>query len=1267
MPLSALVVLFALQQTKAQPRQVLPAGLLEWQDPEVVGVNKLPARAEAIPFADAASAMTLDRAKSPFYKSLNGEWKFNWVGRPADRPVDFFKTDFNDSKWKTIEVPSCWEMKGYGQPIYTNVRYPHPTTPPFVDENYNPVGSYRTSFELPSGWDSRRTIIRFGGVYSGYYLWVNGQKVGYSEDSKTTSEFDLTPYVKPGKNQLAVEVYRWTDGSYLEDQDMFRFSGIFRDVALLSMAKNRIEDFNVETLLEPDYKGATTIVSPRIVTGDTTGYELGVRLLDTAGKEEAASKISATTSNPGSEARPVIRSGFGDPILWSAEKPYLYTLILELKNGKGEVQDVRSCRVGFRKIEWKSGVFTINGKAVKLLGANRHEADPDRGRAITRERMIEDIKLYKQYNLNTVRNSHYPNDSYWYELCDQYGLYVVDEANIESHGMGYDWNRSLGNQPIWQKAHLDRTERMVSSNRNHPSIIMWSLGNEAGPGVNFDATAKWIHDNDATRPVHYERYNEPCDVDSVMYPGVDYLEFAGKQKSSKPFFVCEYAHAMGNAVGNLKEYVEQFDKYPRLMGGCIWDWVDQGLHKPTPDGLGWFYAYGGDFDDAPNDGPFCNNGLIMPDRQVTPKLWEVRKIYQRVAFESSDAGEGKFKITNKFAFTNLADYDWSYTVSEDGTVIAKGDWTPQSVAPGETKSLALPVEKFTKKPGREYFLRVDLRLRAATIWGEKGHSVAWEQLPVTNAMVAPILAVSKLPALGMSEEIGSFAFTTGGTRIEFDKGTGLMSSFQIDSRELIKRGPWLNTFRAFVDNDTWFQRSYWESGLGGMAHRSLNVSAQRLSPSVARVTVEMDCRGYKGRGFFHRAVYTILGDGTVTVDNQFDPVGDLPQLPKIGLDLRLNASLQNFTYLGRGPWESYPDRKMGQDVGLYSMKVAEAGTEYVRPQENGNREDVRWAAVTDAGGVGLMFQAWDKLAVTVSHKDARDVDASRHENGEPVKFNPIFPRDETIVCLDAQQMGLGGASCGPSPLQQYLCKPGARTWRVVIKPVRKGDFSAARTVTPVAPMPQVSRGEDGIVRVVATDSRAGVVRVTDSGVQPTAATFEYSAGGTLRLAQRIADWIDSPEVVKDFARISPVFRIPQDQIKVLSFDSEEQGEGEIGHLFDGDPMTFWHTNYSGGASKHPHFVLIDLGSVVDLTGFDYLPRQDQGNGRIGKYELRVGLIQDQLAKVKEGTFPNSATLQRVMLGVPIRARFVELRSIEEVKGQEWTSIAELNFLVGKPK
>ncbi len=1264
MSLTALVVLFAAQGIKAQSRQILPQGLLEWQDPEIVGVNKLPARAEALPFADAASAATLDRAKTPFYKSLNGNWKFHWVGRPADRTVDFYKPEFDDSRWKTIQVPACWETNGYGQPIYTNVRYPHGTNPPFVDENYNPVGSYRTSFELPSGWETRRTIIRFGGVYSAYYLWLNGKKVGYSEDSKTTSEFDLTPYLKAGVNQLAVEVYRWSDGSYLEDQDMFRFGGIFRDVALISTPKTRLEDFRTETTLSKDFKSASLDIKADV--DGPGGYQLDVHLLDAQGKEVGSAKSSVYGLTGGPSNHPLASIKLADPLLWSAEKPNLYTAIINLLDENGKVLDIRSTRVGFRRIEWKNGIFTVNGKAVKLLGANRHEADPDRGRAITRERMIEDIKLFKQFNLNTVRNSHYPNDSYWYELCDQYGLYVVDEANIESHGMGYDPNRSLGNQPIWQKAHLDRTERMVKTHRNHPSIIMWSLGNEAGPGVNFDATAKWIHDNDPSRPVHYERYNEPCDVDSVMYPGVDYLGFEGAKKSAKPFFVCEYAHAMGNAVGNLKEYVEQFDKYPRLMGGCIWDWVDQGLHKTKPNGDGWYYAYGGDFDDFPNDGPFCNNGLILPDRQITPKLWEVKKIYQRVAIETINAAEGKLKITNKYAFTNLSEFAWSYTLTEDGKQIGEGVLAPVAIAPGETKPVTITLPTFIKKPGREYHLRLALNTTTATVWADKGHTVASEQLPIANPMVATITDLTKLPALGMTEETDRFVFTAGGTKLEFDKESGLLGSYRVDGKELLRRGPWLNTFRAFVDNDTWMQKSYWDSGLGTMAHRSIEVSAKRINASAARVTVDMDCRGFKGRGFYHRAIYTILSDGSMTVDNQFDPVGDLPQLPKIGLDLRLSPALENFTYLGRGPWESYPDRKQAQDVGQFAMKVDQAGTEYVRPQENGNREDVRWAALTDATGTGIMFQAFDSLAVTVSRNDARDVDNSRHENGESRKYIPIVPRDETIVCLDAQQMGLGGASCGPAPLKQYLCQPGARTWRVVMKPVRKSDFSQARTVVPVSPLPLASRGEDGIVNVTATYPGAVVTKQKGNAVEMATQPFDFSAGGTLRLVQRVPNWLESAEVVKEFTRINPIFRLPQSLIKILSYDSEEQGEGNVEHVFDGDPTTFWHTNYSGGVAKHPHFILLDLGQEVELSGFEYLPRQDQGNGRIGKYQIRVGYAQDQLVTIKEGTWPNSAALQRLLFDQPVKTRFIELRALEEVRGNEWTSIAELNFLIPRP-
>jgi beta-galactosidase len=1255
--MSATLLAFCLllQGSKAQPIQSLPDGLPEWQDPRVVGINKLPPHTEFLTYSTVEQALKMEAKSTPFVQSLNGQWKFWWSGRPADRPINFFETGFDDAKWSTIKVPSCWETSGYGIPIYTNIRYPFPANPPFIDNNYNPVGSYRRTFDLGKGWESRRTVLRFDGVYSAFYVWVNGKRVGYSEDSKGPAEFDVTDYVKPTGNQLSVEVYRWCDGSYLEDQDMFRWSGIFRDVTLRSTPKTHLQDVKVETNLSADFKFATLDVKAN-VTG-TDPYIFESSLYD-------GSQVITSVSGAGG-----ISSGqipVTNPKLWSAEKPNLYTLVTKLQDRDGKNIQVVSTRVGFRKIEWKSGVFTVNGKAVKLLGVNRHEAHPDTGRTLDRQTMIQDISLMKQFNINTVRCSHYMNDPYWYELCDRYGLYVIDEANIESHGMGYSMEKSLGNQPVWEKAHLDRTERMIACHRNHPSVIMWSLGNEAGPGVNFEATAKLSRTLDPSRPVHYERFNEVTDVDSVMYPTVDYIHAEGKRSSTKPFFVCEYAHAMGNAVGNLKEYVEAYDAHPRNMGGCIWDWVDQAVRKPDTDG-NWFFAYGGDFDDHPNDGPFCNNGLVPPDREVTPKLWEVKKVYQRVAMDAVNTSEGKVRIHNKFAFTNLKEYDLDWAISEDGVEVNGGKLQAPDIAPGTTAEYTVPLGVFVRRPGREYHLRVSLAQREESVYADAGHEVAWEQFLVPNSLAAPVKNLGGLADLSIQELSDRWELTGAGVTIGFDKKTGLLSSYQIDNVETIKRGAWLNTFRAFVDNDVWFQKSYWDSGMGSMAHRLMDLKVSRLSDAVGRVEVLMDCRGFKGRGFFHRAIYTVLSDGSITVDNEFTPTGgELPQLPKIGLDLRLRREFDQLTWLGRGPFESYPDRKQGARVGFFKQDVRDIRSLTVRPQEFGNHEDVRWAALTNSAGTGLMFQAVDQLSVTATHVDPFDVDASRHENGEPRKLSPIPMRDETVVSLDAQQMGLGGASCGPGPLPQYLCRPGARTWRVNMKPVRKADFSASRTVLPVAPMPTVARNEQGVVTVQSGDSRAMLMRVAGDRLEPTRNTFEFIGGGELAFVNDIEGWISSPEARRTYPAIIPIYRVPAQDIRILTYNSAEPGEGNIEHLIDGDPETIWHTAYSVTTPKHPHVVLLDLGREVDLTVLEYLPRQDQKNGRVAKYEVRGGTAQDQLAVIASGTFKNSNALQRVEFATRQRVRYIEFRALSEVEGNPWTSIAELSFVVAKP-
>ncbi|HVK04576.1 MAG TPA: glycoside hydrolase family 2 TIM barrel-domain containing protein, partial [Armatimonadaceae bacterium] len=905
--------------------------LPDWEDVDVFAVNKEPARATSWSFPDARSAAACERAETPYWLSLNGDWKFCWVGKPADRPAAFVEEGFDDSVWASIPVPSCWEMRGYGVPIYTNIRYPFPADPPRIPHDYNPVGSYRTTFTVPGAWDGRRTILRFGGVYSAFYVWVNGRKVGYSEDSKDPAEFDVTPYLKPGgQNLLAVEVYKWCDGSYLEDQDMFRYGGIFREVGLFSVPEVEVRDFFARADLDARYEGATLTVTAKVrnraESGEARPCSVEISLLDADGKAVGGSGgASPLASAPvaalaaGREAAVTLSAPVPAPRKWTAETPYLYTLVVTLRDEDGGVSEARSCRFGFRKVEWKNGVFTVNGVPVKIKGVNRHEHDPDTGRTVTRARMEQDLLLMKRNNVNAVRCSHYPNDPYWYDLCDRYGLYVIDEANVESHGMGYDLDKSLGNKPEWKAQHLDRTERMVQSQKNHPSIVMWSLGNEAGPGVNFEATSALVRSLDASRPVHYERMNEVADVVSVMYPTVEYVLAQGREKSDKPFFLCEYAHAMGNAMGNLKEYVDAFESSPRNMGGCIWDWVDQSLRKYTDEPVGpdgerrWYYAYGGDFDDQPNDGPFSCNGVVTSDRQETPKLREVKRVYQSVAVTAAgDASSGVLSVRNKFSFTNLSAFDVRWSLTEDGRTVQSGTLPAPDVAPLQTNSLAIPLMPVaTPNPGAEYFLNVSFVTKADTPWATAGHSVAAAQVAVP-AWSEPARPIAAKGIVAVTESGGKVTISGDGFSIGFDRATGRMDSLAYGGRETLSPtgGPRLNLYRALTDNDIWLRKPFFESGLSQLAHHVRAFRAETVEGgSAARVAVTLDVLGFKGAGFRQETAYTVLADGTVLMDNALTPIGDLPPLPKVGFTLFADGALDTLTWRGRGPGASYPDRK----------------------------------------------------------------------------------------------------------------------------------------------------------------------------------------------------------------------------------------------------------------------------------------------------------------------------------------------------------------------
>lgn len=1078
MGLPFLAIALAMNQQRApQPIQPIPTNLPDWENPLVVGINKLPPRATSYPFASPEQALVGDRTASPFFKSLNGEWRFRWVGCPGDAPADFFTLDFDSSAWATLPVPSCVETEGWGIPIYSNVRYPHPANPPFIPHEYNPVSSYLTEFEVPAGWQGRRTLLRFQGVYSAFYVWVNGQRVGYSEDSKGPAEFDITSALRPGQNRLAVQVYRWCDGSYLEDQDMFRFSGIFRDVSLLSIPQVAIWDAAIHADFEPKTGKGTLVVRPKVTLPD--GQHLGTTV--TAKLYDAAGTLVGEADAQG-HTDPAITLDVAKASAWSAEIPNLYRLILTVSAASGELTDIRSFPVGFRRIEWTGGVFKVNGQPVKIKGVNRHEHDPDTGRTVTRQRMLQDVLLMKRLNINAVRCSHYMNDEYWYELCDRYGLYVIDEANIESHGMGYDWDKSLGNQPIWETAHLDRTARMVQCHKNHPSIVMWSLGNEAGPGCNFEKTSAYVHATDPSRPVHYERYNEVADVDSVMYPDVQYVVNQGKGPSNKPFFVCEYAHAMGNACGNLFEYVEAFYSGARNMGGCIWDFVDQGLRKgmdaplPTPSGWRvpvdlnaglasqaavpqpwerpWFYAYGGDFDDKPNDGPFCGNGIVLPDRQMTPKAWEVRKCYQNVKVEPVRLETDKIvlNVENRHAFVDLSHYDMHWSFTDDGVVIDRGA-RQLACAPLESRPMEVALPKKPIPPGAKRYLRVSWHLRGETTWAPSGFEVAWDQMEVGSA--SPRIA----PAAGnvqVHRQDGLLVVDGSFGKVGFDLKTGLMVSVKFDGDEVLTSPAKLNVFRAFTDNDVWFQRAFWESGLGDMRQRLVRMRDEAI-PHGHRVSTEFECLGFKGHGFRYTVHTSVLATGEIVVDQILDPVGTLPPLPRLGVTFHVAGKFQTVAWLGRGPFESYSDRRQAADYGRFTRRVDEQFQEYLRPQENGSHTDTEWFALLDQRGKGLMVQG--ARSFSAQRFTPQQLDQARHENGEPRRFVPLVPRQDIVVNADVEQMGLGGASCGPGPLAPYICRPRRVQWRLAMRPYSP---ESERLASAVAEMPKVARGDGGI-------------------------------------------------------------------------------------------------------------------------------------------------------------------------------------------------------------
>ncbi len=1014
----------------------LPNGYPEWNNNiGIFEVNAQPPHTTFMPYGDLQQALDADRTTSPYRLDLAGTWRFQHVDRPADRDTGFYRTDLDDASWATIPVPANWQLHGYDFPIYTNVTYPwsgangqnENPQPPFAPTRFNPVGQYRRTFELPAGWQGRRVHLHFEGVKSAFYLWVNGTKVGYREGSYTPAEFDVTDQVHAGTNLVAVEVYRFPDGDWLEDQDMIRLSGIFRPVFLYSLPVVHLRDFILATPLRDGYTNADLAVTASVRNagaGQSGTWTVETQLYDhdrqPVWPDPLRLQVNVGAVAPGQDATARGTKGVQGPRLWSAEQPNLYTAVLQLRDPSGAITQTVSARVGFREFALTGGLMRINGQPVSLRGTNRHEIDPDHGAALTREDMVRDITAMKQININAVRTSHYPNNPVWYDLADEYGLYVLDETNLETHGIR---DRFPDSDAAWTAPVLDRVSQMVHRDKNHPSVVIWSLGNEAGGGSNFVAMHDWIAAADPTRIIHYEGDNRPevSAVRSRMYESPSTVESRARDTGdTRPYVMIEYAHAMGNSNGNLKEYWDIVRRYPVLQGGFIWDFVDQALRWPIPSGGGTYLAYGGDWGDNPNDGNFCANGIVSADRTLSGKAVEVKQVYQAINVSAgADVARGVVQITNEHLFTNVNAFDGAWALLADGVVVQSGMLTAAQldIPPLSSRTVQLPVARPSDPtPGAEHFLRLSFTLRSATPWAGAGFEVARQQLPVDFASppVEPV-EVSSVPALTVAETGDRITVTGDDFAVTIARASGTISSYDAMGMRLVSSGPVPNFWRAPTDND----RGNGQPSRNGTWRRAgtnrtvTGVVVERPSDREVRVAVSGTLPTSTVSSY--TTTYTIYGNGEIKVDNTLHPgSSSLPYIPEVGTMLFLPGELEQLHYYGRGPQENYWDRNSGSDVGRYTSTVTGQWTGYIRPQENGNKTDVRWVALVNAAGRGLLAYGAPLLEVNASHFTPEDLSAgARHDY-------QLTRRQEVVLRLNHRQMGVGGNdSWGAQPLDTY--------------------------------------------------------------------------------------------------------------------------------------------------------------------------------------------------------------------------------------------------------
>ena len=1307
-------------------RTEAPAGN-EWESPENLALNKEQPRAYFFSFQDVESARKVLPENSRYWLSLNGSWKFNWAPDPDSRPKTFYDPAFDVSSWDDIPVPSSWNIYGiqkdgslkYGVPIYVNqpVIFQHSVkvddwrggvmrTPPAHWTTYkhrNEVGSFRRDFEIPESWDGREVFISFDGVDSFFYLWINGQYVGFSKNSRNAARFNITPYLQKGKNTVAAEVYRSSDGSFLEAQDMFRLPGIFRTVALYSTPAVHIRDLVAIPDLDAAYAdGSLTLTADVRNLGkkEAKGYRIVYSLF--------ANKLYSDENEPvagasASVAVEPVRSGDTQtaqtvlevkaPDKWSAEFPYRYTLVAELKNAKGKTVETVSTIVGFRKVEIRDTpasedefglagrYYYLNGKTVKLKGVNRHETNPAVGKAITREMMEKEIMLMKRANINHVRNAHYPDDPYWYFLCDKYGIYLEDEANIESHEYYYG-DASLSHPKEWEKAHVARVMEMVRSNINNPSIVIWSLGNEAGPGQNFVAAYNALKTADRSRPVQYERNNDIVDMGSNQYPSIGWTRGAvkGTYDIKYPFHISEYAHSMGNACGNLIDYWEAIESTNFFCGAAIWDWVDQSMYNYDKTTGKRYLAYGGDFGDTPNDGQFVMNGIVFADLEPKPQYYEVKKVYQHIAVKGIDIPQGKFEIFNKYYFKDLSDYRIEWSLYEDGREIRSGSVTSGPIAPRTKTIVTVPYLYDNLRNDAEYFIKFRFLQKEATPWAERDFPQAEEQIPVKQAVSRPAINETAQGSALTCERSGDFLQTVRGDNFEarFDTRTGTLYSLTYGRETVISdgNGPKLDALRAFTNNDNWFYSSWFDRGLHNLQHKAtacsvvekedgtvvLAFTVESQAPNAAKILggtttgknsiEELPDRkfGENDFKFTTNQIWTVYRDGSVELQASITSNQPNLILPRLGYVLKVPQQYEHFTYYGRGPIDNYPDRKSGQFIEQHENTVQKEFVNFPKPQDMGNHEDVRWCALTDRNGQGAVFVADGRMSASALPYSALDLILAPHPYQLP-------EARDTYLHLDVGVTGLGGNSCGQGgPLVHDRIFATQHDFGFIIRPAAGKELSAVAGVSPAGEVPlSVTRDKSGTVTISSAKGNAEICYAIDNDApQP------YANPVPLRNGGQVTAWFKNSPTIKTTVSFGKIESI---QTTVIDASSQEAGEGNAAHLTDGDPNTIWHTMYSVTVAKHPHWIVLDAGEEKTIKGFTYLPRQNGGNGNIKDYSLEVSTDGKTWQKtIPQGTFVNDAKEKRVVFDRPVKARYIRFTALSEQNGQDFASGAELTIL-----